>query len=61
MKKNQGIIYRILLKDLNAIKKYKPSEVTKVFNSIKNVLGEKLFKEMFEVVLTDNSREFSKP
>lgn len=35
MKKNQGIIYRILLKDLNAIKKYKPSEVTKVFNSIK--------------------------
>ncbi len=61
MKKNQGIIYRILLKDLNAVKKYKPSEVTKVFNSIKNVLGEKLFKEMFEVVLTDNSREFSKP
>ena len=61
MKKNQGIIYRILLKDLNAIKKYKPSEITKVFNSIKNVLGEKLFKEMLEVVLTDNSREFSKP
>ena len=61
MKKNQGIIYRILLKDLNAIKKYKPSEITKVFNSIKNVLGEKLFKEMLEVVLTDNSRKFSKP
>ena len=43
------------------IKKYKPTEVTKVFNSIKKVLGEKLFKEMFEVILTDNGWEFSKP
>ena len=43
------------------IKKYKPFEVTKVFNAIKKVLGEKLFKEMFEVILTDNGWEFSKP
>ena len=43
------------------IKKYKPSEVTKVFNSIKNLIGEDLFKIMFEVILTDNGWEFSKP
>lgn len=43
------------------IKKYKPSEVTKIFNSIKNLIGEDLFKIMFEVILTDNGWEFSKP
>lgn len=43
------------------IKKYKPSEVTKVFNSIRNSIGDVLYKEMFEVILTDNGWEFSKP
>ena len=43
------------------IKKYKPSEVTKVFNLIKKSLGNDLFKLMFEVILTDNGWEFSKP
>lgn len=43
------------------IKKYKPSEVTKIFNSLKRVLGDEIFKELFEVILTDNGWEFSRP
>ena len=43
------------------IKKYKPEEVSKIFNKLKTSLGEELFKEMFEVILTDNGWEFSKP
>ena len=43
------------------IKKYKTSEVTKVFNLIKELIGEELFKIMFEIILTDNGWEFSKP
>lgn len=43
------------------IKKYNPSEVTKIFNILKNKLGIDKFKEMFEVILTDNGWEFSKP
>lgn len=43
------------------IKKYKPSEVTKVFNSIKKLIGVELFQKMFEVILTDNGWEFSRP
>ncbi len=43
------------------IKKYKPSEVTKVFNAIKETLGNDLYKKLFEIVLTDNGWEFSKP
>lgn len=43
------------------IKKYKPSGVTKVFKEIRNCLGDDIFKEMFEVILTDNGWEFSKP
>lgn len=43
------------------IKKYKPTEVTKVFSQIKKILGEDSFKDMFEVILTDNGWEFSKP
>lgn len=43
------------------IKKYKPTEVVKVFNYLKQILGEDLFKKMFEVILTDNGWEFSKP
>ena len=43
------------------IKKYKPSEVYKVFNKIRNLIGDDLYKIMFEVILTDNGWEFSKP
>ena len=43
------------------IKKYNPSEVTKVFKKLRNCLGDDIFKEMFEVILTDNGWEFSKP
>ena len=43
------------------IKKYKPSEVTKVFNYLRKLLGDDLYKEMLAVVLTDNGWEFSKP
>ena len=43
------------------IKKYKPNEVTKIFNEIRTSIGDELFKKMFEVILTDNGWEFSKP
>ena len=43
------------------IKKYKPSEVSKVFKAIKKNIGNELYKAMFEVILTDNGWEFSKP
>ena len=43
------------------IKKYKPSEVTKVFNNLRKSFGDDLYKELFEVILTDNGWEFSKP
>lgn len=43
------------------IKKYKPSEITKVFNTIKKSLGSDKLKQLFEVILTDNGWEFSKP
>lgn len=43
------------------IKKYKPSEVTKVFKKIRDTIGDDLYKIMFEVILTDNGWEFSKP
>ena len=43
------------------IKKYKPSEVNKVFKAIKKNIGNELYKAMFEVILTDNGWEFSKP
>lgn len=43
------------------IKKYKPSEVTRVFNALRKSLGDDLYKELFEVILTDNGWEFSKP
>lgn len=43
------------------IKKYKPSEVSKVFETLRNKLGNDLYKKMFEVILTDNGWEFSKP
>lgn len=43
------------------IKKYKPSEVTKVFKDLRKILGDNLYKNLFEVILTDNGWEFSKP
>ena len=43
------------------IKKYKPSEVTKVFDNIRKEIGDNLYKVLFEVILTDNGWEFSKP
>ena len=43
------------------IKKYKPSEVTKIFNNLRKSLGDILYKKLFEVILTDNGWEFSKP
>ena len=43
------------------INKYKPSEVTKVFNYLKKKLDNDTFKSMFEVILTDNGWEFSLP
>lgn len=43
------------------IDKYKTSSVTKVFNYLKKTLGVPLYKELFEIILTDNGWEFSKP
>lgn len=43
------------------IDKYKPAAVSKIFDHLKKVLGHDKFKELFEVVLTDNGWEFSKP
>lgn len=51
--------YKLMLMFL--INKYKPTEVTNVFNSIKKSIGNELYKSMFEVILTDNGWEFSKP
>ena len=36
-------------------------EVNRVFNGIKGLLGPELFKETFEVILTDNGSEFHDP
>lgn len=43
------------------INKYKPSEVTKIFNYLRKVLGNEMYKLLFEVILTDNGWEFSLP
>ena len=43
------------------IKKYKPSEVKRIFNILKKKLGIDKYKELFEIILTDNGWEFSKP
>lgn len=43
------------------IKKYKPSEVSKIFKHLRTILGNNLYQKMFEVILTDNGWEFSKP
>ena len=43
------------------IDKYKPKAVSDVFKNLRKQLGYDLFKKMFEIVLTDNGWEFSKP
>lgn len=43
------------------IDKYKPKSVSDVFKKIRKVLGNDIFKQLFEVILTDNGWEFSKP
>lgn len=37
------------------IKKYSPEDVVKVFDYLKQNLGDEIFKNLFEVILTDNS------
>lgn len=43
------------------IDKYKTKAVSNVFKELRKELGYDLFKKMFEIVLTDNGWEFSKP
>ena len=43
------------------IDKYKTKAVSDIFKSLRKQLGYDLFKKMFEIVLTDNGWEFSKP
>lgn len=43
------------------IDKYKPKAVTEVFKELRKSLGNDNFKKLFEVILTDNGWEFSKP
>lgn len=43
------------------IKKYKPAEVKRIFDQFKKKLGIEKYKELFEIILTDNGWEFSKP
>ena len=43
------------------INKYKTSEVKRIFNYLRKELGTTKYKELFEIILTDNGWEFSKP
>lgn len=43
------------------IDKYKPKSVSDTFKRIRKNLGNDIFKQLFEVILTDNGWEFSKP
>ena len=43
------------------IDKYKPNSVSNVFKKLRKQLGSEIFKILFEVILTDNGWEFSKP
>ncbi len=43
------------------LNKYKLVSITKIFNKIKKELGAETFKLLFEIILTDNGWEFSKP
>lgn len=37
------------------------SEVTKIFNNLKELLGYELFHKIFPLILTDNGKEFKRP
>ncbi len=43
------------------IDKYKPDAVSHVFKKLRKQLGDDLFRQLFEIILTDNGWEFSKP
>lgn len=43
------------------INKYKPNSVSDVFKKLRKQLGSEAFSKLFEVILTDNGWEFSKP
>lgn len=43
------------------VKKYKTNDIKKVFDYLKEKLEPEIFKNLFEVILTDNGWEFSKP
>ncbi len=43
------------------IDKYKPQAVTEVFKTLRKKLGNDKFRKLFEIILTDNGWEFSKP
>src|SRR5574344_177555 len=43
------------------IDKYKPNAVKKIFKKLQDTLGIENFKMLFEVIVTDNGWEFSKP
>ena len=43
------------------IDKYKPTSVSNIFKKLRKQLGSEAFSKLFEIVLTDNGWEFSKP
>ena len=43
------------------IDKYKPNSVSNVFKKLRKQLGSESFSKLFEIILTDNGWEFSKP
>ena len=43
------------------IDKYKPNSVSNIFKKLRKQLGSETFSKLFEIVLTDNGWEFSKP
>ena len=43
------------------IDKYKPNSVSNVFKKLRKQLGSEVFSKLFEIILTDNGWEFSKP
>lgn len=43
------------------VDKYKTNSVSNIFKNLRKKLGNEKFKELFEIILTDNGWEFSKP
>ena len=65
-KKGGKVFLTLLLRKYNLMLVYildkkNAKEVEQVFNQLKDILGEKKFKEIFEIILTDNGSEFLKP